>query len=301
MDHHDRDRVRPLDQLSDMKVADGDPDVRGWEVVSADGRKVGEVDNLLVDTSAMKVRYLSVELEKDVRGSDGDRNILIPVGHARLDESDDRVLVNSMRADQVSTIPRYTGRLDREYEDSLNTHFGGRATGAATTAGATGDYYADSRFDDSNFYGARRGGAGTTDRDRHERDRITRSEEELDVRKRSHEAGEVRVGKHVETEHVSRDVPVRHEEVDIERRPISGDRMDTSARIDESGEIRVPLMEEEVDVTKRTVPKEEIVVRKREVEETEHVEADLRREKLDIDKSGDVKRTDQDRDRGTNR
>jgi uncharacterized protein (TIGR02271 family) len=287
MNHENQERIRPLDQLSDMKVADGDPDVRGWDVVGADGSRIGEVDNLLVDTTAMKVRYLSVELDKDVRGADGDRNILIPVGHARLDEKDDRVLVNSMRADQVRSVPRYTGRLDRDYENSLNTHFSG---GRTTQGNTSEDYYADSRFDDNDFFGSRRSG-GTDDRDRH--DRITRSEEELDIRRERQQAGEVRVNKHVETEHVRQEVPVRHEEVEIERRPVSGsDAMNTSARMQDD-EIRVPVMEEHVDVTKRSVPKEEIVVRKRQVEETETVEADLRRERVDIDESGNV----HDRDR----
>ena len=56
----------PLDQLDDFRVASGDPDVRGWEVVGSDGGKIGEVDELLVDTRAMKVRYLDVDLDGTV-------------------------------------------------------------------------------------------------------------------------------------------------------------------------------------------------------------------------------------------
>jgi uncharacterized protein (TIGR02271 family) len=278
-------RIAPLDELDNMKVADEDPDVRGWDVVAADGHRIGEVDNLIVDTSAMKVRYLSVELERGERGASGDRSILIPVGQARLDENNDRVFVNDMHAEQLRSAPTYSGRFDRDYEDSVRTHFSG---GRPSTSTSEGDYYADRSFDDASFYGARRGSsAGRTSQERGRDDRVTLSEEQLEVNRRPHEAGEVRVGKHVETEHVRQEVPVRHEEVEIERRPITGDRMDATPRIGED-EIRVPVMEEGVVVQKRTVPTEEIVVRKRQVEETETVEADLRRERVDIDERGDV-------------
>ncbi len=45
----------------------------------------------------------------------------------------------------------------------------------------------------------------------------------------------------------------------------------------------MPLTEEEVVVEKRPVVKEELVVGKRVVEERDVVEADVRREKFDID------------------
>lgn len=64
---------------SGYKVAEGDPDVRGWAVIGQDGRRIGEVDDLLVDTHAMKVRYLEVRLDRDLLGAgrpDGDARIV---------------------------------------------------------------------------------------------------------------------------------------------------------------------------------------------------------------------------------
>jgi hypothetical protein len=55
--------VTPLRSLHNFKVAEGDPDVRGWDVLGADGRKMGEVDELLVDTRGLRVRYLDVTLD----------------------------------------------------------------------------------------------------------------------------------------------------------------------------------------------------------------------------------------------
>jgi uncharacterized protein (TIGR02271 family) len=118
-----------------------------------------------------------------------------------------------------------------------------------------------------------------------ERDRttLTRSEEELHIGKREVARGEVRIGKHVETERVSEPITTRREEVVIERRPVeAGARADASIAEDE---IRIPLTEEEVVVEKRPVVKEELVVGKRVVEDQEVVEADVRREEFDVDKN----------------
>ena len=118
--------------------------------------------------------------------------------------------------------------------------------------------------------------------------RIILSEEQLAVGKREVESGEVGIHKHVETERVHADVALRHEEVDIERRPIQGGYSAagaTGATIGGDEEIRVQLHAEEAVVEKRVVPTEEILVRKREVVENESVEADLRREHAEVDRT----------------
>lgn len=281
------DRIVPLDQMDDFKVADGDPDVRGWDVMSADGTKIGEVDNLLIDSTAMKVRYLDVDIDDDVLDGGDERHILIPIGYARLDEDDDQVFVDSLDRNSLGSIPAYTHEpLTEEYETSLQGYYGtgmGASTGSSSGMHAQGDRtgsFDSDRSSDERFFGSDR----DSDRDQDET-RLTRSEEELEISKRQHRAGEVEIDKHVETEHVSREVPVRHEEVVIERRPAEG--MSASGRMSDD-EVRIPVSEEELVVDKRTVPKEEIVVRKQERVENERVEAELKREEVDIHREGDV-------------
>jgi uncharacterized protein (TIGR02271 family) len=271
------DRIVPLDELSDFKVADDDPDVRGWDVLSADGRRIGEVENLLVDRTAMKVRYLDVEVDDDLVQQDRERHVLIPIGYARLDRDDSRIMVDSLNSSDIGALPAYANEpITRDYENSLRTSWD--RGHSQTTTGADRDFYAHESYDDNRFYG-REQRAGE--------ERVTLSEEQLAVGKRQHEAGAVNVGKHVHTEHVREEVPVRREEVTVERRPISGDAMDATPRIGED-EIRIPVTEEELVVEKRAVPKEELVVKKRTVEETETVEADLRREHAEVHREGDV-------------
>lgn len=271
------DRIVPLEDLEDFQVAEGEPDVRGWDVLGGDGRKLGEVDQLLIDTTAMKVRYLDVDVEDDLVESDQDRHILIPIGFARIDEDSDQVIVDNLDADRVRTFPVYDhGPVTRELEASVREAFG---------AGAAGERGAEF-LEHEDFREARRAermeGESET--------RIPLAEEELEIRKCEVEAGEVDIETHVETEHVSRPVTRYHDEVEIERRPVREARGEEADFREE--QVRIPLRDEEVIVEKEPVVKEELVVRRRPVEETEDVEADLRRERADIERHGRIYRKD---------
>ncbi len=119
-----------------------------------------------------------------------------------------------------------------------------------------------------------------------DRQTLTRAEEELRIGKREVSGGEARIGKHVETDRVSEPVTRWREEVVVERRPVSpGSTADATITNDE---VRIPLREEEVVVEKRPVIKEELVVGKRIVHEEQTVEADVQREKFDIDTAVDT-------------
>ena len=76
-----------LKELDNYQVADGSEDIRGWEVHTRDGRKIGKVDELIIDTSALRARYIEVKVDKDVSGSDDDRWALVPIGTAQLNEN----------------------------------------------------------------------------------------------------------------------------------------------------------------------------------------------------------------------
>jgi len=271
------DRVVPLNQLSDYEVAEGDPDVRGWEVLASDGRSVGRVEELIVDKDAMKVRYLEVGLGDDLFDSVTGRggHILIPIGNARLDRADDRVFVDSMGSSDLASLPAFTaGAITRDYESEIRSRF----DSSFTESKPDSDFYAHELYDEEKFYEPRR---ELSD----DEARLTLAEEELDIGRSERFAGEVEIDKRVDTRHIREDVPVHHEEVVIEHRTPSD--MRTSPRIEED-EIHIPVMEEELSVERRTVPREELVVRKQDVVEDEVVEADLRRERAEIHREGEV-------------
>ncbi len=110
--------------------------------------------------------------------------------------------------------------------------------------------------------------------------RVQRTEEELAAGTREREAGELKVRKNVRTDRESVEVPTRHEEVSVERVPLSGEA--SEAQIGED-EVNVPVTEEEVVVSKRPVVKEEVRIRKDVVEDSEVVEEDVRREEIDVE------------------
>jgi len=98
--------------------------------------------------------------------------------------------------------------------------------------------------------------------------------------------GEVNVRKEVVTEQKSIQVPVTREEVVIERHPVSGRGSASDIRAGE--EIRIPVSEEKVRVSKDTVVKEEVSVGKRKVTDTETVSGAVRKEEVKVTTDGTV-------------
>jgi len=246
--------LRRISDLDGYGVEDGDVDPRGWTVMSADGRTLGTVEDLIVDTTTMKVRYFEVRVERGAVATTDDDYVLVDAASARVDED---------RGEVVGTALPYS---------SVSSGYAG--SGGSAHAGTGTSDYAD--------IGAQQ--STTSSRSSADIDtdtaRLTRAEEELRIGKREVARGEARVTKRVETEHVRQPVNVRREEVVIERRPVTEGAQASSIAEDE---IRVSLMEEEVVVEKRPVVKEELVIGKRVVEDTEVVETDVRKERFEVE------------------
>ncbi len=301
---NDTSRVAPLGSLGDFTVAEGSPDPRGWDVVASDGMKVGKVHELIVDTGMMRTRYLDIRLDTDIAGDGDDRDVMLPVGAASLDDQDDHVAVDMTMA-QIAALPVYShGSITREYENAVLLAMPGRSAQANVRSDVSSDqsrsdddYYSSHHFDDSRLNTPRAGSstANTTRQDTLPNTvpntpqdtgtaRLVRSEEELEIGKRQVSAGEVDIHKSIETEHVSRPVTLQHEEVSVERRPVSAERLASGDMgVQETAdEIRIPIIEEEVVMETRQVVKEEIIIRKHAVSEEKTVEADLRKERIDV-------------------
>jgi hypothetical protein len=144
-----------LSEMDDFEIADGDPDIRGWDVRALSDEKIGEVEDLLVDSANMRVRYIEVKLEKDLVRNDDRRHALIPIGQARLNEEDDNVLV-SLDSDRLLALPPYVrGALSRQYEQSVVDGFSG-APGHVVSTDSDRDFYDDDHFDDRRVFETRR-------------------------------------------------------------------------------------------------------------------------------------------------
>lgn len=191
----DGSRIAPLSDADDFEVAEGYPDVRGWRVNAADGSEVGKVHELLVDLDSMRTRYLDVRLTADVAATSEDRDVLVPIGAARVDDDRDVVTV-PLTVERIGLLPPYDhGAVTRDQEYEVRRHFtmgrtaeGAAATGAAAAgaaAAATGatdaareprDFYDDDAYDDRRFFSSRRTGK-QADRDKRPEQTDTRASE----------------------------------------------------------------------------------------------------------------------------
>ena len=75
----DAERLVRLKDMGSWDVAEGEPDIRGWEVRTVGGRELGKVKELLIDPDANEV----VMLDVDLTGSD--QHSLVPLRIVEID------------------------------------------------------------------------------------------------------------------------------------------------------------------------------------------------------------------------
>lgn len=95
-------REPSVEELRGFEIVEGDPDVRGWAVVGRDGRRIGEVRDLLADSEDPAVRYLDVRL--DHRPDEGRASGARPTGALDVDQD---------------AIPELDSRAGREDEEVI--------------------------------------------------------------------------------------------------------------------------------------------------------------------------------------
>ena len=79
----------PLREMDGFKVAEGEPDIRGWNVRTLAGREIGEVEDLLVDRNLGEVVMLDVNL------ANSDRHTLAPIRAVQIDRVKRSVIIDS--------------------------------------------------------------------------------------------------------------------------------------------------------------------------------------------------------------
>ncbi|KMY53031.1 hypothetical protein AC623_02685 [Bacillus sp. FJAT-27231] len=135
-----------------------------------------------------------------------------------------------------------------------------------------------------------------TNADLTDEQRLRLREERLEVDKERVQKGEVYVEKDVVEEPRTINVNVERDEVYVERRPVDDavSAQDSSPIVGDDDTIRIPITEERVEVTKRPVVSEELVIGKRKVQDTETVSDTVKREEAHIAKEGDIEVEDYD-------
>ena len=248
---------------------------RGGRMLNRDGDKIGSINDIYLDQDTGQPEWALV-----TTGWFGAKGTFVPLAEASQEGED---IVVPYTADKVKGAPNMepNGELSQREETDLYNYYGlnysevssnsGLPEGAAgTTGGEPAEGYDVS--------------GPTTD------DAMTRSEEELRVGTAEQERGRARLKKYVVTEQVQQTVPVQHEEVRIEREPVTDanaeQAMDGPDISEEEHE--VVLHEERPVVEKRAVPKERVRLSKESVTDEVQVSEDVRKEQ--IEQEGDIRR-----------
>jgi uncharacterized protein (TIGR02271 family) len=252
--------------------------VANGNVIDNDGDKIGGIGQIYLDDQTGEPNWVTAKT-----GLFGTSESFVPLSGASISGSD--IVVGYDKA-TVKDAPRVDadGHLSPEEEDALYRYY--RLDGASDLDAGTTDVDRGTDYDAD-----RRGTVGhdtsgpTTD------DAMTRSEERLNVGTQTREAGRARLRKYVVTENVTQTVPVRREEVRLEREPITeanrGDALSGPAISEEEHE--VVLHEERPVVEKEAVPVERVRLDTETVADEVTVSEEVRKEHIDTDIEGDTR------------
>lgn len=273
-----------------LKLEDFDPnyretfegeDVKGLGVYAQGDEKIGTVSDVLVDENG-HFRYLVVDLGFWIFG----KKVLLPIGRTRIDYNADRVYAVGMTREQAENLPEYSDRMtaDYDYEERVRGVYRSQPVEASAPVDTTANI---STYDRDNYNYEREPNLfGLNDRD-HQTFRLY--EERLIANKNRYKAGEVAVGKRIETETARVSVPIEKERVVIERvTPTeAGTVVNPGEAAFQEGEVaRVELYEETPDIHKEAFVREEVRVRKVVDRDTVEAQETIRREELDVNTDG---------------
>ena len=238
--------------------------VIGSTAVGTDG-KIGTVGEVYLDDETGRPEWATVRT-----GMFGTKEAFVPLADADLSGEDLRVPYDK---DKIKNAPHIgtDGHLSPAEETELYRYYGIGGQSAAPVADTTTTNTHGTVGHDTS--------GPTTD------DAMTRSEEHLTVGTQRVEAGRARLRKYVVTENVTQTVPVSHEEVVLEREPITdanvGNALDGPAISEEEHE--VVLHAERPVVAKEAVPVERVRLDVDTVTEQETVSDTVRKEQIDTD------------------
>ena len=253
----------------------------GRNAMDLEGNKVGKIGQVYLDDRTGQPLWVTVST-----GLFGNRQSFAPIAGSAFDGDDVRLAVSK---DTIRDAPNVDDdeHVNGDEQNALYQYYGDTISSRSASGAEAGR----AGLDDRQEAGYVQDTAGYASEETTGDEAMTRSEERLNVGKETVEAGRARLRKHVVTENVTRTVPVSHEEVRLEREPITEANRDAAV----SGE---PISEDEHEVTlraerpvveKETVPVERVRLATDTVTEDAQVSDSVRKEQiddLDVDNPG---------------
>jgi uncharacterized protein (TIGR02271 family) len=230
-------------------------DLIGATAYDRAGGEIGEVAAVYLDKASGQPEWLTV-----TTGLFGPRQTFVPSASARLRGPHE--VEFGIDKDAITAAPNIDpdGELTEAQEAELFQHYGqwrrpaGLDKAGGPAEGPDGEW-------------------------------MTRSEEQIHVGIATEQTGKVRLRKHVVTENVHQTVPVSHEEVRVEREPITEANRGAAMSGPEISEAEqeVILHEERLVVAKETVPVERVRLATERVTEEQTVDGEIRKERIETE------------------
>jgi uncharacterized protein (TIGR02271 family) len=221
----------------------------GNGIVDIDGAKLGKIHDIYLDTGTDQPQWLAVKIGAVVA--------LVPFTGAKTQGNVMRVAYTMDRIQEAPTVDDAES-LSHDDEAGLYRHYGLEQPDGDCGHDLSGP---------------------TTDH------AMTRSEEELVVGTATVETGRARLRKWVETEPVTRAAVVSHEEVRVEREPITDANRDRALRGPEISEEEHELVphEQRPAVQEAVVAKERVRLAKETVTSETEINDELRKERIETE------------------
>ncbi|BAZ48282.1 PRC-barrel domain-containing protein [Nostoc sp. NIES-4103] len=250
----------------------GGDDVKGLELYTEGGVRVGTVADALVDQNG-RFRYLVIDTSVDSLN----KKILLPIGLSRINYPAKRVYVDGLSKQQVENLVEFREDtiVDDQYEENVRSVF------RSPTSNVIYDRETYSYHKEPSLY----------DLNEQYHQTLRLYEERLIASKHRIKTGEVAVSKHVETETAHVSVPIQKERVVIERVPstAAGTVVDPNEAKFQDGQVaRIEVYEETPEIHKEAFVREEVRVRKVVDRDTVEAQDTIRREELDINTAGEL-------------
>jgi uncharacterized protein (TIGR02271 family) len=277
----------------------------GARVTGGDGQVVGTVEQVFNDDADGRPVWALIRA--------GKKDKFVPLGGSRVTKDglsvpfDTKLIMSSPEVDAGQ-------HMSAAQADQLNRHFGltvPQQAGEPDVPGQGGQQDLSGRSEQQDISGQAgqqqgqqdiSGRAGQRDTRGGQPDRstqagqqdtgaplagewLTRSEERVDVGTEMLETGRARLHKYVDTEPVEQAVHVYHEEVEIERIPITPDDQVSGATMAEDQQ-EVILHEERAVFRKEAVPVERVRLVVRRVEEDRTFRDEVRKERIEVESDG---------------
>ncbi|HEY0697677.1 MAG TPA: PRC and DUF2382 domain-containing protein, partial [Micromonospora sp.] len=234
----------------------------GRDVQDVTGAKIGTVGQVWANTAG-EPTFVSVKT-----GIFGRKESMAPLQTARM--SDDRLTIPYEKG-KVEDAPRVEAETDQPLDEAetaqLYAHYQLQPETVATTRGATTQGRPQATA------AQRRMSAG--------QEELTRSEERLRVGTESEPVGTAKLRKYVVTEDVHTTVPVEHDEVRLEREPITAENARGVRPEMSEAEREMTLRAEHPVVGKDRVPVERVRMYKDEVIEDQPIDDRVSHEEIE--------------------